>query len=92
MVPDSACTATAMFSGVKVNQDTVGVDATVQHRDCEASLQAETRLQSLAALALDANKSAGDYFNEVELIGEGIHNSNNLVQGLSTVGNIPRSI
>ncbi|KAF9823389.1 hypothetical protein SFRURICE_006602 [Spodoptera frugiperda] len=59
MVPDSACTATAMFSGVKVNQDTVGVDATVQHRDCEASLQAETRLQSLAALALDANKSAG---------------------------------
>ncbi|XP_035437421.2 alkaline phosphatase isoform X2 [Spodoptera frugiperda] len=59
MVPDSACTATAMFSGVKVNQDTVGVDATVQHRDCEASLQTETRLQSLAALALDANKSAG---------------------------------
>ncbi|KAH9645138.1 hypothetical protein HF086_005683 [Spodoptera exigua] len=59
MVPDSACTATAMFSGVKVNQDTVGVDASVPHRDCEASLQSEARLKSLAALALEAHKSAG---------------------------------
>ena len=59
MVPDSACTATAMFSGVKTNQDTMGVDASVQYKDCEASLKNETRLESLAALALKAGKSAG---------------------------------
>ncbi|KAJ8719382.1 hypothetical protein PYW08_011557 [Mythimna loreyi] len=59
MVPDSACTATAMFSGVKTNQDTIGVDASVQYKDCEASLKPETRLESLAALALKAGKGAG---------------------------------
>nr|XP_049700424.1 alkaline phosphatase-like [Helicoverpa armigera] len=59
MVPDSACTATAMFSGVKTNQDTVGVDATVQHQDCMTSLRPHARLESLAALALKAGKSTG---------------------------------
>lgn len=59
MVPDSTCTATALFCGVKANQETAGVDASVRHRDCEASLQPEARLKSLAALALEAGKSAG---------------------------------
>ncbi|CAD0197609.1 unnamed protein product [Chrysodeixis includens] len=59
MVPDSACTATAMFCGVKTNQDTIGVDASVKKNDCEGSLTPEGRLQSLAALALKAGKSAG---------------------------------
>ncbi|XP_053608237.1 alkaline phosphatase-like isoform X2 [Plodia interpunctella] len=59
MVSDSACTATAMFCGVKVNKDTVGVDATVRRKDCESSLKPEVRLTSLAALALKARKSAG---------------------------------
>ncbi|XP_049875109.1 alkaline phosphatase [Pectinophora gossypiella] len=59
MVPDSASTATAMFTGVKVNQETIGVDATVQKTDCEASLRPEARLKSLAGFALEAGKSAG---------------------------------
>ncbi|XP_013192280.1 alkaline phosphatase [Amyelois transitella] len=59
MVPDSACTATAMFCGVKVNKDTVGVDASVQRKDCERSLQPEARLNCLAGIALQAGKSAG---------------------------------
>ncbi|KAJ0176286.1 hypothetical protein K1T71_008460 [Dendrolimus kikuchii] len=59
MVPDSACSATALFCGVKANQETVGLDATVKHKDCPASLRPESRLNSLAALALKAGKSAG---------------------------------
>ncbi|CAG9788274.1 unnamed protein product [Diatraea saccharalis] len=59
MVPDSACSATALFSGVKINKDTIGVDASVKRGDCERSLLPETRLKSLAAEAIDAGKSAG---------------------------------
>lgn len=61
MVPDSACTATALFCGIKSNKDTVGVDASVEPYDCDASLRPEARPQSLAALALNAGKSAGKY-------------------------------
>ncbi|XP_039756950.1 alkaline phosphatase-like isoform X1 [Pararge aegeria] len=59
MVPDSASTATALLCGVKVNQYTVGVDSTVKHKDCAASLNPKAHLDSLAALALKAGKSAG---------------------------------
>ncbi len=33
---DSACSATAYLCGVKGNIDTIGVDANVQVKDCEA--------------------------------------------------------
>ena len=35
--PDSAATATAMFSGVKTNYGCIGVDGRVPYKDCEAS-------------------------------------------------------
>ncbi|XP_004928146.3 alkaline phosphatase [Bombyx mori] len=59
MVPDSSCSATALFCGVKANQETIGVDASVKHKDCSASLRPEARLKSLASIALKAGKSAG---------------------------------
>ncbi|RVE46598.1 hypothetical protein evm_008731 [Chilo suppressalis] len=59
MVPDSACSATALFSGVKTNKDTIGVDASVKRGDCAASLLPEARLESLASQALKAGKSSG---------------------------------
>lgn len=59
MVPDSACTATALFCGAKANMYTVGVDASVKNTDCQASLKPEARLKSLAAVALEAGKSSG---------------------------------
>lgn len=61
MVPDSACTASALFTGVKINKDTVGVDASVKRKDCARSLNPETRLKSLAAEALSAGKAAGEF-------------------------------
>ncbi|XP_068632142.1 alkaline phosphatase-like [Battus philenor] len=59
MVPDSGCTATALFTGIKTNLGTLGVDATVKTNDCPASLKQNARLDSLAALALRAGKSSG---------------------------------
>ncbi|XP_045774165.1 alkaline phosphatase [Maniola jurtina] len=59
MVPDSSSTATALLCGVKVNQYTVGVDSTVKHKDCDASLNPNAHLDSLAAWALRAGKSTG---------------------------------
>ncbi|KAL0829060.1 hypothetical protein ABMA28_003926 [Loxostege sticticalis] len=59
MVPDSSSTVTALFNGVKTNQNTVAVDATVQRRDCARSLKEEARLPSLATHALNAGKAAG---------------------------------
>nr|CAD7434249.1 unnamed protein product [Timema monikensis] len=58
-VPDSAATATAMFSGVKSNYYTGGVDQTVQLDDCEASLKPEARLKSFVDWAILAGKDTG---------------------------------
>lgn len=59
LVPDSCSTATALFSGVKVNHQTLGVDATVQANDCESSLKPETRLKTIIDWAQEAGKSTG---------------------------------
>ncbi|KAI5643224.1 alkaline phosphatase domain-containing protein [Phthorimaea operculella] len=59
MVPDSSCSATALLCGVKANQETIGVDASVPVEDCNAALREEARLKSLAAHSLEAGKSAG---------------------------------
>lgn len=59
MVPDSASTATALLGGIKANHQTLGVDASVSNRDCEASLRPEAKVESLAAHALRAGKGAG---------------------------------
>ena len=58
-VPDSACTATALFSGVKGNYETVGVDANVKFRDCAASLRESYRVSSILAWAQRAGKATG---------------------------------
>lgn len=58
-VPDSASTATALFSGVKTNHQTVGVDVRVSLDDCMASLKEENRLSTIAQWAQQAGKDTG---------------------------------
>nr|CAD7580791.1 unnamed protein product [Timema californicum] len=48
-----------MFSGVKSNYNTGGVDQTVQLDDCEASLKPEARLKSFVDWAILAGKDTG---------------------------------
>lgn len=58
-VPDSCSAATAMFCGVKANQKTSGVDSTVSHGDCAASLLPRSWPSSIFAWAQAAGKSTG---------------------------------
>lgn len=58
-VPDSASTATALFSGVKTNYKVVGVDANVQLNDCEASLVKDHQVQSIIGWAQAVGKDTG---------------------------------
>lgn len=58
-VPDSACTGTALFCGVKSNFETIGVSADVRHSDCDASLKSENRLDSIMVWAQKEGKSTG---------------------------------
>ncbi|XP_054267620.1 alkaline phosphatase-like isoform X1 [Macrosteles quadrilineatus] len=58
-VPDSASTATAIFSGVKNNFETVGVSAAVTLDDCKSSLDPKHRLSTIVDWAQAAGKSTG---------------------------------
>lgn len=58
-VPDSACTATALFGGVKTNFDVGGVDGGVLLNDCSNSLKPEHRVSSMVDWAQEAGKDTG---------------------------------
>lgn len=58
-VPDSASTATALFSGIKNNYETAGVDATVKLDDCVGSLNMENHVTSVIEWAHQAGKDTG---------------------------------
>lgn len=61
-VPDAASSATAMFTGVKVNQRTIGLDANYHINDtthCGNGDSQKIGLESLATWAQDAGKSTG---------------------------------
>ena len=59
-MPDSASTATAIFTGVKINHKTVGVDASVKVGDCLSSLDPRTHVEGIFSWAQDAGKSTGN--------------------------------
>lgn len=56
---DSACTATAMLTGVKSNAGTIGVTASVTRNDCAAQINVASHTSSIAKWSLDAGKVAG---------------------------------
>lgn len=53
-VGDSACTATAMFTGVKNNYGTLGVTSSVQYGNCTAEQISEYHLENIFKWAQDA--------------------------------------
>nr|XP_045602751.1 alkaline phosphatase-like isoform X1 [Procambarus clarkii] len=58
-IPDSAATATAFFTGSKVNQNTIGLDGTVFKDQCIASLNPKTWQTSILDWAQKAGKHTG---------------------------------
>lgn len=59
-VPDSAAAATALFTGVKTNNEVVGVDARVRRDDCMSSLNVNSRVQSIMEWAIEQGKNTGN--------------------------------
>ncbi|XP_034192120.2 alkaline phosphatase [Osmia lignaria lignaria] len=58
-VPDSASTATALFSGVKTNYEVVGLDGNVPLGDCNTSLNTDYHVDSIVSWAQAAGKDTG---------------------------------
>lgn len=58
-VPDSACTGTAIMTGVKNNYGTIGLNGNVNLRNCSGQLDNSTHLHSILKYAQDAGKSTG---------------------------------
>lgn len=58
-VPDSACTGTAILTGVKTNYGTIGVSDGVNLRDCEAQQDENTHTDSIFTYAQKAGKATG---------------------------------
>ena len=59
-IADSACTATAYLCGVKTTYGAIGVTAAVQRSDCEATMNRNTHVQSIAEWALADGRDAGE--------------------------------
>ena len=55
MVADSACSATAYLCGVKGNDDTIGVTAAVQNKDCVAQQNTSNHVHSILRKAQVGN-------------------------------------
>ncbi|XP_028160306.1 membrane-bound alkaline phosphatase-like [Ostrinia furnacalis] len=58
-IPDSACTATAYLCGAKTNLGNICLNGDVMRRDCEASTNPDTHIESIAAWALKDGRDAG---------------------------------
>lgn len=58
-VPDSACTATAIFSGVKTNFNVLSLTGNVKLRNCSAQQEESNHVDSIFKYAQDAGKSTG---------------------------------
>ncbi|XP_065352793.1 alkaline phosphatase 4-like [Cloeon dipterum] len=58
-VPDSAGTATAMFSGIKTKSGTFGIDATLPTGECDPAVFEAAKVDSILKWAQDAGKRTG---------------------------------
>ena len=58
-VPDSAGTATAIFSGVKTRMGVLGIDSLPEYRKCDRDLVEKSKLKSLLHYAYENGKSTG---------------------------------
>ena len=62
--PDSACTASAIFSGVKTNYDTLGYDSTVE-KDNPASVTSSNEVTTVLKWAQESGRNTGNCANSM---------------------------
>ena len=64
-VPDSAGTATAIFSGVKTKMAVLGVDNKITRRVCDPEVLERAKVQGMLHWAQAAGKDTGKSRNEL---------------------------
>lgn len=62
-VPDSAGTATAMFTGVKAQYRMLGLDGKVKHNTCDKTTVENSYLTSIATYAQQNGMDTGRLFH-----------------------------
>ena len=62
-VPDSASTATALFSGVKTGKGVLGLDGTAKYNVCDTAVVEAARLETLLDWAVEAGKEVSNTHN-----------------------------
>ena len=62
-VPDSAGTATALFSGVKTGKGVLGLDGTAKYNVCDTAVVEAARLETLLDWAVGAGKEVSNTHN-----------------------------
>ena len=60
-VPDSAGTATAMFTGTKAQYRMLGLDTKAKYDTCDKSINEKSKLATIADWALESGMDAGNY-------------------------------
>ena len=58
-VPDSAGTATALFTGVKTRMAVLGIDGTPNYNSCDPEILEKSKLKSLLHRAVEDGKATG---------------------------------
>ena len=58
-VPDSAGTATALFTGVKTRMAVLGIDGTPNFNSCDPEILEKSKLKSLLHRAVEDGKATG---------------------------------
>lgn len=62
-VPDSAGTATAIFSGVKTRYRIIGLDGRVEESKCDKKINEISKLSTIANWAQQSGMDTGENFN-----------------------------
>lgn len=62
-VPDSAGTATAIFSGVKSRYKILGLDAKAQVNTCDKNINEAAKLSTIADWAQESGMDTGKFYN-----------------------------
>ena len=58
-MPDSAGTATAIFSGTKTRMAVLGIDSTPQYNSCDSDLVERSKLKTMLHKAIADDKATG---------------------------------
>lgn len=61
-MPDSASTATALFSGVKIKKSLIGLSVEASYNNCIPEINEKAKVKGIMTWAQDVGKNTGNAF------------------------------